>query len=188
MSFTAVKLPNRRTRCCAEMEGFVTGHGSARRGQLHVRRHSGQNTVRGIIDAHLHPEYLVNAFLDGLHIARQKLRLLVDLLDYPRRMFRSETNPLESPPSVPLALARSAFRECKCAHKSDRAPVAWRWAYSARSNRPGARRALPLLPRPGPRPGARDIALHPKHSAARASAISSGLLPCSNFSSVACVC
>src|ERR1700688_2247713 len=49
--------------------------------QFYVRGHSCENAVRRIVDANLYTKYLVDAFFPRLHVARQKLCLLIDLLD-----------------------------------------------------------------------------------------------------------
>src|ERR1700722_16233808 len=49
--------------------------------QFYVRGHSGENAVRRIVDANLYAKNLVDTFFPRLHVARQKLRLLIDLLD-----------------------------------------------------------------------------------------------------------
>src|SRR5271156_3942763 len=54
---------------------------SLRRFQFYVRGHSGENAVRRIVDANLYAKNLVHAFFPRLHVARQKLCLLIDLLD-----------------------------------------------------------------------------------------------------------
>ena len=54
---------------------------SARGLQFDVGGHSGADFARRFIDANLHAEDLVNALFAGLHVARQKFRLLIDLLD-----------------------------------------------------------------------------------------------------------
>src|ERR1700722_7249870 len=49
--------------------------------QFYVRGHSGENAVRWIVDANLYAKNLVDPFFPRLHVARQKLCLLIDLLD-----------------------------------------------------------------------------------------------------------
>src|SRR6266436_5490241 len=83
---TAVKLPKRRTRFCAEMAALAEGcsdaaTASAPRFQLHIRSHTGKHAASGIIDANFYANDLVDALFAGLHIARQEFGLLVDLLD-----------------------------------------------------------------------------------------------------------
>src|SRR5713226_1899007 len=85
-SFTAVKLPKRRTRCSAEMAACERGCGcvamaSALGFQFHIRSHAGQDTTGGIIDANFYANDLVDALFAGLNIARQEFGLLVDLFD-----------------------------------------------------------------------------------------------------------
>src|SRR4029453_12035970 len=88
--FTAVNFPNVRTRPRAEMAVSVPGTppfvfaiwsvtDSGPALEFHVRSHARQNVMRRIIDAHLHAEHLMHPFFAGLHIARQKFRLLIDL-------------------------------------------------------------------------------------------------------------
>ena len=60
---------------------FESGHGSAPRRQRNVGSHAGADAMRGIVDANLHAKNLVDAFFHGLHVARQELGLLIDLLD-----------------------------------------------------------------------------------------------------------
>src|SRR6266436_4023386 len=85
-SLTAVKLPKRRTRFCAEMAALAEGcsdaaTASAPRFQLHIRSHAGKHAASGIIDANFYANDLVDALFAGLYIARQEFGLLVDLLD-----------------------------------------------------------------------------------------------------------
>src|SRR6266436_5303893 len=85
-SLTAVKLPKRRTRFCAEMAALAEGcsdvaTASAPCFQLHIRSHAGKHAAGGIIDANFYANDLVDALFAGLHIARQEFGLLVDLLD-----------------------------------------------------------------------------------------------------------
>src|ERR1700682_4856599 len=85
-SFTAVKLPKRRTRCSAEMAACERGCGcvamaSALGFQFHIRSHAGEDTTGGIIDANFYAYDLVDALFTGLNIARQEFGLLVDLFD-----------------------------------------------------------------------------------------------------------
>src|SRR6267143_3661894 len=85
-SLTAVNLPNRRTRCSAEMAGaapfcVAVAMELASRLQLHVRSHAGEDTTRSVVDANFHAEDLVDALFAGLHVAGKKLRLLIDLFD-----------------------------------------------------------------------------------------------------------
>src|SRR5271163_6435 len=54
---------------------------SLRRFQFYVGGHSSENAVRRIVDANLYAKNLVNAFFSRLHVARQKLCLLINLLD-----------------------------------------------------------------------------------------------------------
>src|SRR5580704_12748330 len=87
-SLTAVNLPNRRTRCSAEMAASAGLFGALATSSIplfefHVRRHAGKHAPGRIVDANLHPKHLVYAFLAGLHIARQEFRLLVDLFENP---------------------------------------------------------------------------------------------------------
>src|SRR5271166_455580 len=56
-------------------------HKSAPGRQGDVGGHAGAHAVRRIVDAHLHAEYLMDAFFHGLHVARKKFGLLVDLFD-----------------------------------------------------------------------------------------------------------
>src|SRR5215467_1377994 len=88
--FTAVNFPNVRTRPRAAMAISVAGApplvlvarsltGSVSAHEPHIRRHTGQDVMRGVVDAHFHAEDLVHPFFAGLHIARKKFRLLVDL-------------------------------------------------------------------------------------------------------------
>src|SRR5437773_1108611 len=86
-SLTAVKLPKRRTRCSAEMAASTedcggVAIGSARGFEFHVGGHAGENAAGRIVDANLHAKNLMNAFLAGLHIARKKFGLLIDLLHF----------------------------------------------------------------------------------------------------------
>src|SRR6202040_3024829 len=83
-SFTAVKLPKRRTRCSAEMAAWGRGCGcvamaSALGFQFHIRSHTGKDTTGGIIDANFYANDLVDALFAGLNIARQEFGLLIDL-------------------------------------------------------------------------------------------------------------
>src|SRR5260370_2416952 len=85
-SLTAVKLPKRRTRFCAEMaasaELFLPlGIDSTSFFEFHIGSHAGQHVAAGIIDANLYAENLVHAFLTGLDVARQEFSLLVDLFE-----------------------------------------------------------------------------------------------------------
>src|SRR5260370_6093124 len=87
-SLTAVKLPKRRTRFCAEMaasaELFLPlGIDSTSFFEFHIGSHAGQHVAAGIIDANLYAENLVHAFLTGLDVARQEFSLLVNLFEDP---------------------------------------------------------------------------------------------------------
>ena len=86
--------------------GRSVGHGLAVRRELHVRGHAGKHAMRGIVDADFHAENLVDAFFAGLHVARQKFGLLVDLLDDAAERLGWETSPRESPLSGRVALGR----------------------------------------------------------------------------------
>src|SRR5262249_16278189 len=55
-------------------------HRSARRLQFNVGSHTAAHAIRRIVNAHFYAENLVHAFFARLHVARQKLRLLIDLL------------------------------------------------------------------------------------------------------------
>jgi len=57
------------------------GHRSTRRLQFYVRGHPRANLIGRIVDADFYAEYLVDTFFAGLHVAREKLGLLIDLLD-----------------------------------------------------------------------------------------------------------
>src|SRR5580692_8740623 len=86
-SFTAVNLPNRRTRCSAEIAGssglFVAlAIRLLSRLQFDVSRHSCKHPPGGIVDPNLHAKHLMDALLAGLHVARQEFGLLVDLLNH----------------------------------------------------------------------------------------------------------
>src|SRR5215470_13506312 len=83
MSLTAVKLPKRRMRCCAAM-AVVSEEDirSARGRKLDIGGHAGEDAVGRIVDADLHTKYLMGALFAGLHIARKKFGLLIDLFDY----------------------------------------------------------------------------------------------------------
>src|SRR6266566_6400761 len=86
-SLTAVKLPNLRTRCSAEMAARTGDCDSlailsTRRFKFHIRGHPGEHAARGVVDADLDPEDLMDAFLAGLYVARKKFRLLIDLLHF----------------------------------------------------------------------------------------------------------
>src|SRR6266567_256127 len=85
-SLTAVKVPKRRTRFCAEIAALAEVCGevataSTPRFQLHIRSHAGKHAARGIIDADFYANDLVDALFAGLHVARQEFGLLIDLLD-----------------------------------------------------------------------------------------------------------
>src|SRR6266480_3585668 len=85
-SFTAVKLPKRRTRCSAAMAAcgrdcWWVAIASAWGFQFHIRSHAGKDTTGGIMDANFYANDLVDAFFAGLNIARQEFGLLVDLFD-----------------------------------------------------------------------------------------------------------
>src|SRR5215469_4508194 len=76
-SLTAVKLPNRRTRCSAEMAASMGDCGpvaitSARRFEFHVRGHPGEDAARRVVDADFYAEDLMDAFLAGLHVTRKE--------------------------------------------------------------------------------------------------------------------
>src|SRR6266849_5274651 len=84
-SLTAVKSPKRRTRLWAEMAasggaGRIAATGLTPRFQLDVGGHAGADAAGGIGDANFHAEDLMHALFPGLHVARQKFGLLVDLL------------------------------------------------------------------------------------------------------------
>src|SRR6266436_1433035 len=85
-SLTAVKLPNRRTRCSAEMatSPFICGVAATAlipRFQFHIRGHAGKDAAGGVIYANLYAKNLVHAFFAGLDIPRQEFRLLIDLFN-----------------------------------------------------------------------------------------------------------
>src|SRR6266852_5676960 len=85
-SLTAVNLPKRRTRCSAEMAGTgpfcaEAAMGSAIRLKFHIRGHAGEDVAGRVVDANFYAEDLVNALFAGLHVARKKLSLLIDLFD-----------------------------------------------------------------------------------------------------------
>src|SRR5216684_1368295 len=85
-SLTAVKLPKRRTRFCAEMAASAGTLGIAAtalnpRFQFHVGSHAGQHASGRIIDANFYAHELVDALFTSLHVARQEFGLLVDLFD-----------------------------------------------------------------------------------------------------------
>src|SRR6266550_3570192 len=85
-SFTAVKLPKRRTRCSAAMAAcgrdcWWVAIASALGFQFHIRSHARQDTAGRIMDANFYANDLVDAFFAGLNIARQEFGLLVDLFD-----------------------------------------------------------------------------------------------------------
>src|SRR5216684_5138121 len=87
-SLTAVKLPKRRTRFCAEMADsagfFVTSAiGSISIFELHIGSHAGKHVAGGIIDTNLRAKNLVHSFLPGLDVARQEFSLLVNLFEDP---------------------------------------------------------------------------------------------------------
>src|SRR5438874_4299377 len=86
-SLTAVKLPNLRTRCSAEMAARTGDCGSvaivsARRFKFHVRGHPGEHAARRVVDADFYPEDLMDAFLAGLYVAGKEFGLLIDLLHF----------------------------------------------------------------------------------------------------------
>jgi hypothetical protein len=58
------------------------GHRSRVRVEFHIRGHAGEDTMGRIVDADFHTENLVNAFFAGLHVARQKFGLLIDLFHH----------------------------------------------------------------------------------------------------------
>src|SRR5579871_875186 len=86
-SFTAVNSPNVRTRCSAEIATSVAGYEfpeaitSARCFQCHVGGHAGAHAIRRIVDANLDAKDLVHPLFACLNVARQKFRLLINLLD-----------------------------------------------------------------------------------------------------------
>src|ERR1700675_3899973 len=87
-SLTAVKLPKRRTRFCAEIADsagfFVTSAiGSISIFELPIGSHARNHMPGGINDANLHAKNLVHAFLPGLDVARQEFSLLVNLFEDP---------------------------------------------------------------------------------------------------------
>src|SRR6266576_155650 len=86
-SLTAVKPPNLRTRCSAEMAARTGDCGSvaivsARRFKFHVRGHPGEHAARRVVDADFYPEDLMDAFLAGLYVAGKEFGLLIDLLHF----------------------------------------------------------------------------------------------------------
>src|SRR5215469_18512173 len=86
-SFTAVKLPNLRTRCSAEMASRAGACGSvaivsAHRFKFYVRGHPGKHAARRVVDADFYAEDLMDAFLAGLYVARKEFGLLIDLLHF----------------------------------------------------------------------------------------------------------
>src|SRR6516164_8128938 len=60
---------------------WVARHGSARGVQFDIGGHPRQDAARTVVDPHLYAEDLVHSLLARLHVARQELGLLVDLLD-----------------------------------------------------------------------------------------------------------
>src|SRR5271169_6637657 len=85
-SLTAVKLPKRRTRFCAEMAtcGIDSGEvamASDLRFQFHIRSHAREDSAVGIIDTNFYANNLVDALFSRLHVAGQEFSLLVDLFD-----------------------------------------------------------------------------------------------------------
>src|SRR5438445_659111 len=77
-SLTAVKPPNLRTRCSAEMAARTGDCGSvaivsARRFKFHVRGHPGEHAARRVVDADFYPEDLMDAF----HFLEVGLRLKI---------------------------------------------------------------------------------------------------------------
>src|SRR5450432_1135646 len=85
-SLTAVKSPKRRTRCSAAMEapsgGWLAGGMSLTCGlQFHIGSHAAADAAGGVIDANFYADYLVDASAAGLHVARKKFGLLINLLD-----------------------------------------------------------------------------------------------------------
>src|SRR5437879_12906159 len=85
-SFTAVKLPKRRTRCSAAMAAcgrdcWWVAIASALGFQFHIRSHAGKDTTGRIIDANFYANDLVDAFFAGLNIARHDFGVRVDLLE-----------------------------------------------------------------------------------------------------------
>src|SRR5258708_17223761 len=83
-SLTAVKVPKRRTRFCAEIAAFAEGCGevataSTPRFQLHIRSHARKYAAHGIIQSEFYANDLVDALFAGLHITRQEFGLLSDL-------------------------------------------------------------------------------------------------------------
>src|SRR5712692_5787382 len=74
---TAVKSPKRRVRFSARMAGISALPVL----QFHVGGHAGADPARGVLDAHLDAEDLMDALLACLDVAREELSLLVDLLD-----------------------------------------------------------------------------------------------------------
>src|ERR1700730_1873584 len=83
---TATKSPKRRTRFLAKMEAssgrcpLLAGINLIRSFQLHVSRHAATHTARGVIDANFYTDYFMHPFAAGLHVARQKFGLLINLL------------------------------------------------------------------------------------------------------------
>src|SRR6266404_1120765 len=52
----------------------------------HIRRHAGAEFAFAIVQPHLDAKDLLDAFADGLHIARRELSLAGDLLDHTRKI------------------------------------------------------------------------------------------------------
>src|ERR1700686_5414158 len=83
---TATKSPKRRTRFLAEMEAssgrcpLAADINLIRSFQLHVSRHAAAHTTSGVVDANFYADYFVYAFAPGLHVARKKFGLLINLL------------------------------------------------------------------------------------------------------------
>src|SRR5262245_34812475 len=76
---TAMTSPNLRTKFSAMIADIISPRVAQ---ELHVGIDAGAQTVLGVLDAQLHSKHLVLTLLLGLDIARQKLRLLADLLDH----------------------------------------------------------------------------------------------------------
>src|SRR5262245_5273826 len=76
---TAMKSPNLRTKFSAMMADIISPRVVQ---ELHVGIDASAQTVLGVLDTQLHSKYLMLTLLLGLDIARQKLRLLADLLDH----------------------------------------------------------------------------------------------------------
>src|SRR5215472_3533355 len=116
MSLTAVKFPKRRTRCSAEMagsDGICNGVAidSTRRLEFHVGGHAGKDVARRIVDANLHAKNLMDALFTRLHVAGEKFRLLVDLLDFAVKDFLRERVDANLGLLAQLDTAKFGFRD-----------------------------------------------------------------------------